>query len=54
MYDTSMIPSSLYGSTPGQQCISAVLKKVLTHDYVCNTKTTVAFIENDAVGAYDR
>jgi hypothetical protein len=42
------------GSCPGRQCISAVLKKVLAHDYVRLTATTAAFIENDAIGCYDR
>jgi hypothetical protein len=43
-----------YGSVPGRQCLSAVLKKVLCHDHVRFTKTTASFIENDAIGCYDR
>jgi hypothetical protein len=43
-----------HGSRPGKQCLSAVLKKVLSHDLVRITKQTAAFIENDAVGCYDR
>jgi len=44
MADTLMMPSMQYGSTPGKQYLSAVLKKILAHDYVRLTKTTAAFI----------
>lgn len=54
MHDWEMTPPMQFGSTPGKQCLSAVLKKVLTHDYVRLTKTSAAFMENDAVGAYNR
>jgi hypothetical protein len=43
-----------YGSVPGRHCISAVIKKVLCHDDLRVTKRTGAFLENDAVGCYDR
>jgi hypothetical protein len=52
--DTNMTPDMQFGSVPGKQCHSAVLKKVLSHDHVRLTKTTASFIENDAVGCYDR
>jgi len=52
--DTNMIPDMQFGSVPGKQCHSAVRKKVLSHDHVRLTKTTASFIENDAVGCYDR
>jgi hypothetical protein len=39
---------------PGENCHSAVLQKVLSHDIVQITKQTAAFMENDAVGCYDR
>jgi hypothetical protein len=32
MADTLMTPSMQYGSTPGKQCLSAALKKILAHD----------------------
>jgi hypothetical protein len=54
MHDWEMTPPMQFGSTPGKQCLSAVLKKVLTHDYVRLTKTSAAFMENDTVGAYNR
>jgi hypothetical protein len=54
MNDNNMIPTMQYGSVPGKHCISAVLKKVLCHDHLQLTKTSGAFLENDAVGCYDR
>jgi hypothetical protein len=54
MKDMDLLPSMQHGSVPGKHCISAVLKKVLSHDYLRLTKTSGAFIENDAVGCYDR
>jgi hypothetical protein len=54
MKDMNLLPSMQHGSVPGKHCISAVLKKVLSHDYLRLTKTSGAFIENDAVGCYNR
>jgi len=54
MNDHSMIPAMQYGSVPGKHCLSAVLKKVLSHDHLRLTKQNGAFLENDAVGCYDR
>ncbi len=54
MADTKMISTMQYGSVTGKQCRSAVLKKVLSHDHVQITKSTASFIENDAIGCYNR
>lgn len=49
-----MIPDMQYGSRPAKMCVSPVLNKVVSFDIVRQTKVTGAFIENDAVGCYDR
>ena len=49
-----MVPGMQFGSRPGRQCHSAVLQKVLSHDIVRLTHGTATFMENDAVGCYDR
>jgi hypothetical protein len=54
MEDSNLLPSMQYGSRPGCQCQSSVLKKVLAHDIVRITKTTAAFLEVDAIGCYNR
>jgi hypothetical protein len=52
--DQQMLPDMQFGSLSGQRCPSAVLKKVLSHDHVRILKQTAAYIENDAIGCYDR
>jgi hypothetical protein len=54
MEDNHLLTEMQFGSRPGQQCTSAVLKKVLCHDHVRLLKQTEAFVENDAVGCYNR
>jgi len=54
MNDHNILPDMQYGSVPGKHCISAVLKKILCHDHLRVTKVSGAFLENDAVGCYDR
>lgn len=52
--DHNLVPHMQFGSRPGKKFHSAFLQKVLSHDIVRLTKQTAAFMENDAVGCYDR
>lgn len=52
--DRGLLPDIQHGSRTAKQCHSAVLNKVLTfeiHRYKCSP---LAYIENDAVGCFDR
>jgi hypothetical protein len=49
-----MLPDMQFGSRSGKRCSSAVLKKVLSHDHVRILKHMAAYIENDAIGCYNR
>jgi hypothetical protein len=52
--DNNLISAMQYGSRPGKHCISAVLNKQFTYDIVRQSKSSTAFIKNDAVGCFDR
>jgi hypothetical protein len=52
--DNKLVPGMQFGSRPGRNCQSAVLQKVISHDIVRLTRQTAAFMENDAIGCYDR
>jgi len=52
--DTKDLPDMQHGSQPAKQCHSAVLNKVLTYEIHQYQKQPLAFIENDAVGCFDR
>jgi len=54
MEDNNLVSEMQFGSRPGKQCTSAVLHKLLCYDITRHTKETAAFIENDAVGCFDR
>jgi len=52
--DQHDIPDMQNGSRPSKMCHSAVLNKVLTYEIHRYQKKSLAYIENDAVGCYDR
>jgi len=51
--DKSMLSDMQQGSWPGWQCVSAVLRKVLSHNIVRLTKQSAASVENDIVMCFD-
>ena len=52
--DHNHLPDIQYGSRPSKMCHSPVLNKVLTYEIHRYNKRPLAYIENDAVGCYDR
>jgi hypothetical protein len=52
--DHGLLPDTQHGSRSAKQCHSAVLNKVLTFEIHRYKKQLLAFIENDAVGCFDR
>jgi hypothetical protein len=52
--DNSLLPGMQYGSRPSKMCLSAVLNKQLTFEIHRYKKSLFAYIENDAVGCFDR
>jgi hypothetical protein len=52
--DKNLLSEMQFGSRPGKQCQSAVLNKVLSHDITRLTRRPAAYMENDAIGCYDR
>jgi len=52
--DKGALPSMQYGSRLAKLCLSAVLNKQLTFKIIRYKKSSMAYIENDAVGCHDR
>jgi len=52
--DDDAPPDMQYGSRPARQCVSAILNKVLQWEIQRNSKRAMVYIENDAIGCYDR
>jgi hypothetical protein len=54
MEDNKLNNNMQYSSRPAQQCQSVVFQKVLAHNISHVSKHPSGFIENDAIGCYDR
>jgi len=52
--DKGSLPKMQHGSRPAKLCISAVLNKQLQFEIQRMRKQPIAYIENDAIGCYDR
>jgi hypothetical protein len=52
--DQGLLPDTQHGSRSAKQCHSAVLNKVITFEIHRYKKQLFAYVENDAVGCFDR
>jgi hypothetical protein len=52
--DSKFITDMQHGSRPSKLYNSAVLNKQLTYEIHCYNKKPVAYIENDAIGCFNR
>ena len=52
--ESGILPVMQHGSCSSKQCHSTVLNKVLTFEIQRYLKHPIAYIENDAVGCFDR